>query len=119
MCSDKMDQRLTLRQDERFLTAQLQEAAVQDGGTHATRQNNTRQLTYDVTFRDHPRLVSEYIVQQPGIFDPQEEKNPRATSISDIHYLSPHQFFTMTRDSGTCLIYTSHIHLAPMTDISS
>ncbi|RMY86463.1 hypothetical protein D0864_07063 [Hortaea werneckii] len=87
-------------QDERFLTAQLQEAAVQDGGTHATRQNNTRQLTYDVTIRDRPRLVSEYIVQQPGIFDPQEEKNPRATSISDIHYLSPHQFFTMTRDSG-------------------
>ncbi|KAI7718247.1 3-phytase [Hortaea werneckii] len=91
---------LAISTDERFLTAQLQEAAVQDGGTHATRQNNTRQLTYDVTFRTHPRLVSEYIVQQPGIFDPQEDKNPRATSISDIHYLSPHQFFTMTRDSG-------------------
>ncbi|KAI7659153.1 3-phytase, partial [Hortaea werneckii] len=91
---------LAISTDERFLTAQLQEAAVQDGGTHATRQNNTRQLTYDVTFRTHPRLVSEYIVQQPGIFDPQEDKNPRATSISDIHYLSSHQFFTMTRDSG-------------------
>ncbi|KAI7594195.1 3-phytase [Hortaea werneckii] len=91
---------LAISTDERFLTAQLQEAAVQDGGTHATRQNNTRQLTYDVTFRNHPRLVAEYIVQHPGIFDPQEDKNPRATSISDIHYLSPHQFFTMTRDSG-------------------
>ncbi|KAI6912259.1 3-phytase [Hortaea werneckii] len=91
---------LAISTDERFLTAQLQEAAVQDGGTHATRQNNSRQLTYDVTFRNNPRLVSEYIVQQPGIFDPQEDKNPRATSISDIHYLSPHQFFTMTRDSG-------------------
>lgn len=91
---------LAISPDERLLTIQLQEALVQDGGTHATRQNNTRELQYDISIPGHPRLVHEWVLQQPAVFDPQENKNPRSTAASELHYLSHDQFFVLARDSG-------------------
>ena len=82
------------------MTAQIQESLVQDGGTHGTRENKTRQLVYDISDSKHPKLVHEFLLEQPGIFDPEEDKNPRATSVSELHYLSQYQYFVLARDSG-------------------
>lgn len=82
------------------MTALLQDATVQDGGTHGTRSNVTRQVTYDVSNRHSPRLVSEFVVGLPGIDDPDEDKNPRSTGASELHYLSTDKFFVLARDSG-------------------
>ncbi|CAK4030854.1 Hypothetical predicted protein [Lecanosticta acicola] len=91
---------LAISPDERLLTVQLQEALVQDGGTHATRENNTRQVQYDISNPREPRLIHEWVLQQPAVFDPEEDKNPRSTSVDELHYLSQDQFFVLTRDSG-------------------
>ncbi|KAK3678698.1 hypothetical protein LTR78_001151 [Recurvomyces mirabilis] len=91
---------LAISPDERILTAQIQAALVQDGGTHNTRANITRQVVYDVSDQRNPRLIHEWVVEQPAVNDPTETKNPRSLDVSDTHYLSQNQYFVLARDGG-------------------
>lgn len=91
---------MAISTDERFLTAQLQQALIEDGGDHATRANKTRHITYDISNRLDPRFVHEYVLELPAINDPTEDKNPRALDASELHYLSQDQFFVLARDGG-------------------
>ena len=73
---------------------------MEDGGDHSTRNNFTRQLTYDISNSHSPRLVSEYVVDLPALNDPTQSKNPRATGASELHWLAQNQFLILARDSG-------------------
>lgn len=57
-------------------------------------------MTWDLFAWPKPRLVSEFVVDLPARNDPTEDKNPRASDSSDIHWLAQHQFLVLSRDSG-------------------
>ncbi|ANB14803.1 hypothetical protein AWJ20_2414 [Sugiyamaella lignohabitans] len=92
---------LSISSDGRYLYALLQAALVQDGGTHATREEYTRLVKYDISNPfGEPKLEGEYVVVLPQFNDPAEAKNPRTGESSELHFINDNQFLYLPRDSG-------------------
>ena len=84
--------------DGKFLAAILQSATRQDGGDKAETRQNTRLLYYDITNRDHARLVHEYVVPLPIFTDAKGRR--RVAAQSELHALDKTHFLLLCRDSG-------------------
>jgi hypothetical protein len=84
--------------DGKFLAAILQSATRQDGGDKAETRQNTRLLYYDITNRDHARLVHEYVVPLPIFTDAKGRR--RVAAQSELHALDNTHFLLLCRDSG-------------------
>ncbi|ANB14804.1 hypothetical protein AWJ20_2415 [Sugiyamaella lignohabitans] len=91
---------LSISSNGTYIYALLQAALVQDGGTHATREEYTRMVQYDISDASSPQLVGEYVVVLPQFEDPDESKNPRTGESSELHFINDHQFLYLPRDSG-------------------
>jgi hypothetical protein len=84
--------------DGKFLAAILQSATRQDGGDKAETRQNTRLLYYDITNRDHARLVHEYVVPLPIFTDAKGRR--RVAAQSELRALDNTHFLLLCRDSG-------------------
>jgi hypothetical protein len=84
--------------DGKFLAAILQSATRQDGGDKAETRQNTRLLYYDITNRDHARLIHEYVVPLPIFTDAKGRR--RVAAQSELHALDNTHFLLLCRDSG-------------------
>jgi hypothetical protein len=84
--------------DDRFLAGILQSATRQDGGDKAETRQNTRLLYYDITNRDHARLIHEYVVPLPIFTDAKGRR--RVAAQSELYALDKAHFLLLCRDSG-------------------
>jgi hypothetical protein len=84
--------------DGKFLAAILQSATRQDGGDKAETRQYTRLLYYDITNRDHARLLHEYVVPLPIFTDAKGRR--RVAAQSELHALDKTHFLLLCRDSG-------------------
>jgi uncharacterized protein YhjY with autotransporter beta-barrel domain len=90
---------LALSPDRKRLSALLQSATRQDGGTGGTAstRHNTRLLTYDISNSSSPTLVSHYVVQLPRY------TSGSATLVaaqSEMLALNDKQFLVLSRDGN-------------------
>lgn len=90
---------LSISSDGKYLYAFLQAALVQDGGTHATREEYTRLLKYDISDSSNPSVSGEYVVALPQYEDPDQAKNPRTAASSEMHFLNDDLILILPHDS--------------------
>lgn len=90
---------LSISSDGTYLYAFLQAALVQDGGTHATREEYTRLLKYDISDSSNPTLSGEYVIALPQFEDPDQAKNPRTAASSEMHFLNDDLILILPHDS--------------------
>ncbi len=89
---------VSLTPDGRYLVAVLQSATRQDGGDKPETRQNTRMLYYDVSDRDHAKLVHEYVVALPLFTDAAGKR--RVAAQSELHALDATHFLLICRDTG-------------------
>ena len=89
---------MSVTPDGKHLAAVLQSAARQDGGDKPETRQNTRLLYYDITNRDHARLIHEYVVPLPVFTDAKGRR--RVAAQSELHALDNTHFLLLCRDSG-------------------
>lgn len=89
---------LALTPDGKYLVALLQSATRQDGGSSPETRQNTRMLYYDITDRDHPRLVREHAVPLPFYINAEGKR--RVAAQSELLALDDNRFLVICRDSN-------------------
>ncbi|KAK7537975.1 esterase-like activity of phytase-domain-containing protein [Phyllosticta citricarpa] len=89
---------LTVSPDGRTLSALLQSALIQDGGTSKKTSRHARLLQYDITCSSSPQLVGEFVIPLP-LYTNSEGKQ-RVAGQSSILALSDTTFLILARDSG-------------------
>jgi hypothetical protein len=89
---------LALTPDGKYLVAVLQSATRQDGGDATETRQNTRLLYYDITDRDHAKLVHENVVPLP-VFTNAAGKR-RVAAQSELLALDATHFLLICRDTG-------------------
>ena len=89
---------VSLTPDGRYLVAVLQSATRQDGGDKPETRQNTRMLYYDISDRDHAKLVHEYVVPLPIFTDAKGQR--RVAAQSELHALDATHFLLICRDVG-------------------
>ncbi|WP_421995369.1 esterase-like activity of phytase family protein [Roseococcus sp.] len=96
---------LAISPDGRQLTAVLQSAARQDGGTggSAATRNNTRLLTYDISNPAAPVETGHYVVQLPRFTA--ANGTTLVAAQSEVLALNRSQYLMIARDSGNGFTY--------------
>ena len=89
---------LSLSPDGKTLSALLQSALDQEGGTSDSGRRYARFLQYDISNSDNPSLLAEHVVPLP--FYTSGKGNTKVAAQSEIHALSSTQFLVLARDSG-------------------
>ena len=92
---------LAISPDGRTLSALLQSATRQDGGTggNSATRFNTRLVTYDISNPSAPVQNGHFIVQLPRFTDPRTNAT-RVAAQSELLALNRTQFLMIARDSG-------------------
>lgn len=100
---------LALSPDGRQLSALLQSATRQDGGTGGTSavRNNTRLITYDISNPSAPVESGHYIVQLPRFANTNGNGATLVAAQSEMLALNRSQYLMIARDSGNGLTYPS------------
>lgn len=90
---------LAISPDRKRLSALLQSATRQDGGTGGTSATryNTRLLTYDISNSSSPTLVSHYVVQLPRYTS---GSSTLVAAQSEMLALNDKQFLVLSRDGN-------------------
>ncbi|MCO6414731.1 esterase-like activity of phytase family protein [Siccirubricoccus sp. KC 17139] len=94
---------LAISPDGRTLTALLQSATRQDGGSAAGTRYYTRMLTYDISNPDAPRLSGEYVVRLPQYVNAAGQTLVAAQS--ELLQLNRTQYLMLSRDSAAGFTY--------------
>lgn len=89
---------LTLSPDGKTLSAALQSALVQDGGTSDATRRYSRLLRYDVSNVDKPKLKKEHVIPLPVFVN--SKGATKTAGQSEIYAVTDTDYLVLARDSG-------------------